>query len=70
MLDIIFAYEHLVMDEIENIVERNSLKYGDIKIIGEAIDILKDLYTIEAMRSDAYRYKGRHRNVKDDESET
>ena len=50
----IMEYEQMVMREIENAVSKGELNPNDVKNIGEAVDILKDLYTIDAMKNSGY----------------
>lgn len=55
-------YEKMVMKELENVVSRGELN-PDIKNLGEAVDIVKDLYTIDAMKHSSYgSYSGGYMN--------
>lgn len=49
-MDCIRDFERMVMKEVENVVSKGDLTPADVKNLGEAIDIVKDLYTIEAMK--------------------
>lgn len=49
-MDCIREFEDMVMREVENVVKKGELTPADVKNIGEAIDAVKDLYTIEAMK--------------------
>ena len=59
MENCINEYEKMVMRELENVISKGELNPGDVKNLGEAVDIIKDLYTVEAMKhSDAGGYSG------------
>lgn len=49
-MDCIKDLEKMVMKEVENVVNKGDLTPSDVHNIGEAVDMLKDLYTIEAMK--------------------
>lgn len=49
-MDCIRDFEKMVMKEVESVVSKGDLTPADIHNIGEAVDIVKDLYTIEAMK--------------------
>lgn len=52
-------YEKIVMRELEKVVSKGELNPVDVKNLGEAIDVIKDLYTIDAMKhSDYSSYSG------------
>ena len=55
----IMDYEQMVMHEIENCITKGELNPTDVKNIGEAVDILKDLYTIDAMKQADYGTESR-----------
>lgn len=50
MMDCIREFEDMVMKEVENVVNKGDLTPADVKNIGEAVDVVKDLYTIMAMK--------------------
>lgn len=56
LMDCIKDFEKMVKKEIENVNAKGDLMPTDVKNIGEAVDILKDLYTIEAMKSGGEGY--------------
>lgn len=56
-------YEMMVMRELGNVVSKGELNPADMKNLGEAIDIVKDLYTIDAMKQSSYgSYSGAYMN--------
>lgn len=49
---VLMEYEEMLVKEIENMIDKGELNTSDVKNIGCAIDILKDMYTIEAMKGE------------------
>ena len=50
LMDCIKDFEKMVMKEVENVVSKGALTPNDVHNIYEAVDVVKDLYTIEAMK--------------------
>lgn len=53
-MDCLKNFEEMVMKELETVIERGELNPSDVQNIGEAVDIVKDLYTIDAMKHSEY----------------
>lgn len=61
MENYIAEYEKMVMRELESVISKGELNPGDVKNLGEAVDIIKDLYTVDAMKHSDYDYSGDYR---------
>ena len=53
-MDCLKDFEEMVMKELEAVIEKGDLTPADVQNMGEAIDIVKDLYTIDAMKHSEY----------------
>lgn len=49
MQDLMFKLQDMILCDIDEITKKGSIKPEEYEMIGEAVDILKDLKTIEAM---------------------
>lgn len=49
MHDLMYALQDMVLCDIEDITKKGKIEPNEYPILGEAVDIIKDLKTIEAM---------------------
>lgn len=53
-MKVIYSIKDRVCDELETLDNKQSWTPSDVEIVGELIDILKDIATIEAMHDGGY----------------
>lgn len=55
-MDSLYALKDLLCDEIGDIVEKNDITPTELERAYKAVDIIKDIVTIDAMESSEYSY--------------